>query len=326
MTHPARSALLFAVLFAPLLALALQGIDTTDLGYNLTNQVQAVSGVGRESHPPMIFLTDYVGGLWLMLAGGPSVLWARLGYAFLTAVTAVVAYATLARHFAPRRVFVAVLVSAFFITIREFRYIHYFSFPALLLTIELLAIDRMLAAPPGTRRFRIWALIAGFLPVPAVLARFPLVLVALAPVAVLVWWLLARGRTGQLKRCIPWVVLGLLLSCAAFVGFYAAIGYLGIFVRGVVGQLLGAAGASAAEGAQTGSATGHGLTSLAKMYLRQYGHVGLYAAGIALGLFVLSFVRDRVGVKAAAGLLVLLVAAGCAFKFVRFDFARSAPG
>ncbi|MFW6107634.1 MAG: hypothetical protein ACOC70_00405 [bacterium] len=317
---------LFLVLFVALLATALQGVDVTDQGYNLTNQVHAVSGVARDAHPPMTFLTDYVGGWWLLLAGGPSLLWARAGYPLLTALTAVAAYAVLARQFAPCRVFVAVLVSAFFITIREFRYIHYFSFPALLLTVELLAIDRMLEAPPETRSFRIWALLAGFLPVPAVLGRFSLVLFGFAPAVVFGWWLFARRSTDRLKRAVPWIGLGLVLSCAVFGALYASIGYLDTYAEGLRAQLLGMAGAGHVGGAETGSATGHGITGLAKMYLRQYGHVGLYAGGIALGLFALSLLRDRVGIQAVAGLLVLLTAAGCAFKFVRFDFARSAPG
>jgi hypothetical protein len=74
------SVFLFHILFI------FQGFDVTDFGFHMTNQVLSFTTSPAPSIVALpIFLTDFIGGMWLLIIGSSSVLWARLGGALLIA-------------------------------------------------------------------------------------------------------------------------------------------------------------------------------------------------------------------------------------------------
>ena len=285
-----------------------QGLDVTDPGYHLYNQVQAVSG-RPEAHVvmPVVLLTDVVGGAWLRIAGEPNLLWVRLGGVLLFSLNALLAYKILATHFPGKQVFLAVLASAVFITMRSRVQIEYFTFPALLVNLELLVLNRLLRAPPERATAKLCAFGLGFLAVLIVLARFTLILFALLPV--ILWAYRVRARCGAVlpKRRWVYVLFGAMVSASLCISLFASLGLLETYAT-VLRSMIAASAAGD---------TGHihpdyTLGSIVAAYLREYGHVVVCGVAAALGLFCVSLVRNRFGDRVGIGVLVGLTLCGSA--------------
>lgn len=97
--------IIFFLVFIFNFILIFQGIDVTDTGFILTNQVQISNGNFENVYATMYFFSDYIGGMWLKLIDSPNILWARLGYVLLNSLNAIIIFHILSNYFEKKKYF-----------------------------------------------------------------------------------------------------------------------------------------------------------------------------------------------------------------------------
>lgn len=226
-----NSVTLFIVLFLFHLLWIFQGLDVTDNGYHLTNQVLAFSGHADKT-PIMIFLADYMGGLWLSLAGSPNLIWARLGGVLIFCLTAQISYHVLSTLFDKKKVFYTVTISTMLITMTiPTVIIDYYSFPALLMNIGLFFLHQLWSSVNAPKKSNIYSFLVGFIAVPIVLSRFPLIMILFVPFIVVVYYLITKQTIATLWAIAKYSFLGFATSLAIFALFYHSLGLLSPFLE-----------------------------------------------------------------------------------------------
>jgi len=291
---------LFGIVFLFNLMLIFQGLDVTDFGYHLTNQITLVtSSDDGISTSPMIILSDFVGGLWLILIGNPSVLWARLGGVLLLGCNAALVYSILSSYFQKQRVFVVVLISTLFLTMHSSIYIHYFTFPAFLLILELWIFNKILQEKQGSKSRVIWSFLLGFMTIPVILSRFTLILIFVIPLLFIAYYHICRRDPSDAYGLAVPVILGVIFSAILFAIIFWYLGILNDYIMPIVSTLAESAGGEMATVNKS-----HGMVSLIRGYLVDYLIVFIGAGVVLAGLYILSLVNDKYGRMFAGALLI----------------------
>lgn len=275
------AASLFVAVFLYCAGWTWQGFDVTDEGYNLTNQWLLIehSEAYWESGSGAVWLTDLVGGAWLQLVSGLGLIGARLGWALLTASSALVSFLVLGRYFRQGIVMCLVFATGVACYHRGTMIVNYNYLPAFLLlgATALILISTENPPPRGRGRRTLCAALGGVLLGLGVMARVPHVLSLVFPIVpVVVGSLFQRRlhckvawRTGLVSATFALLTIGVLL--------------LGLLVWGHLGDYLVAVkrltiGPSLVQG--------HDVAYLADIYLtsgRQAATWGAKLLGIGLG-------------------------------------------
>jgi len=233
-----RLLLVFLVVLLVQVVFMFQGLDLTDLGWHLTDQMRLVEYSEFGSLDWSFPLSNCIGGLWLLLPGSPSVLWARLGGALIGATNAGLVYSILSRHFdrgevALLAIGTGVLISGAAATM----IIDYFTFPALVLSIELWLLDRLLNRPSSKER-SVCGFLMGALLILSVFGRMTLLLMAAFPISLLLYGRITEVEIDLNGVCV-WIIAGALASSAAVLGSFWAIGILRPLLDQISSVLLG---------------------------------------------------------------------------------------
>jgi hypothetical protein len=298
-------------------------LDVTDYGQHLTSQVNAfnlqVTDAGVFS---LIFLTNFVGGMWLRILNEPNLLWARFGGVLLFSLNALLSYKILSVYFDRKRVFFTVFAATLLITQRILTVlVDYYNFPALLQTIELLILNQLLHTPSERNAFKVYSFLLGFMAIPIILARIPLILIVLVPGLVFLYYAIAKKDMTDLKASAPYVILGTMISLTFFVLFYKAISFLGIYIDSVKSLIF----ASVTE--NTDIIDEHyTVTALAKRYIRKYMRAFKLTVLASICLYIVSLLKDRLGNKITIALGLVLVAWAFGFHFAALRLIRTLIG
>lgn len=254
-----------------------QGFDVTDTGFHLTNQALAFSKNPYPGIPMIIFLSDFVGGFWLWLYGSPSLFWAKLGWCLISALNALLVFLILKQFFSERNVFYTVLgVSILITALDNQEIIHYFSFPALLMTLGLYIFTQSLFSKVTSKKFKIYNFLLGFLFIPLVLSRISLILTILIPISLLGYKKIVGG-TYPSKQAIHYAIAGVIISLIAFAIFYNYLGVTNRFLDSIL---------YSSPMGQTIGREEYTLSSLAEEYIKDY-NTSLKYALIVCALFLL---------------------------------------
>ncbi len=251
---------LFIVVFLAHLPFIFQGVDVTDTGWSLSNQVEAFSlHINPDRIYPLIFLSDFFGGMWLSVIQRPSLLWARIGGILLYSMNALIVFFIASHYFDRHKSFLVVFISSFFINMRYgIDIINYNTFPTFLLTAELWLFNKSMTALAGTMRADVFGFLIGLLAVPVILSKVSLATVIICPAILLITCLfLRRDRAFRAIRLLLMSFLGFLLSAAVMAFMYW---YLGLLQHGPMGLF--------AESIKTLTVKGthHDLNSLTTLY------------------------------------------------------------
>ena len=203
-----------------------QGLGSYDVGYHLVHQMSAANLEVSNSLPSLFFLTDLVGGMWLSLINVPSLVWVRIGAILLFSLNALLSYKIVTVYFDRKKVFWAVFATTLFITSLSHSLIEYFTFPSLLLTIALLLFNQLINQQVGSRTFRVYSFLLGFIVIPIVLAKFTLIIILIAPVLVWSYYRIAKKDLSELKTAASFILMGTTASVLVFGLFYQSIGFL----------------------------------------------------------------------------------------------------
>ncbi|HQO09902.1 MAG TPA: hypothetical protein PLP37_07330 [Clostridiales bacterium] len=95
------------------------GFDVTDTGFSLSKQWSMFHGMWKENFDA-IAGTNLIGGLWLLIPGKPSLIWARVGFVILQVLIAFFSYKLLLLYFHKTRVFYVILPLTLFFAIWHF--------------------------------------------------------------------------------------------------------------------------------------------------------------------------------------------------------------
>ena len=226
-----NSYVLFVSLFVFQSIWIFQGFDVSDYGWHLTNQARLFGD--NEVIGNLIPLSNHVGGIWLKIIGEPNILWARLGGVLLYSFSALLSYKILSVYFDREKVFFVVVASTLFLTARSSALIHYYSLPALLLNLELLIFNQLLNSSIKSTQFKIYSVLLGFMTIPIILARFPLILIVFIPIPVFLYYVVAKENIAELNKSTPYVFLGTVISLLIFTSFYKFVGFLNNYLESV---------------------------------------------------------------------------------------------
>ena len=280
-----------------------QGLDVTDHGFHLTNQVSAFSNHSTDEFSAMWFLTNFIGGMWLRIINRPSVLWARLGGVLLISLNASLSYIILSVYFDRRKVFPIVLFSALFITMTGASIISYYTFPSLLVLLGLLFFNQLLNKPMESISFRLYSFLVGFMVIPIVLARFTLIPIVFIPVLILLYYLITREDTAKFRKSVPYAALGVIFSLLLFAVIYRFLGVLNLYLAAINSQIL------ASMKRDPISVSNYEASHMIIRYIQEYRYLTRLAFIVSMGLFLVSMLKDRIGGRTG----ILVSAASIAF-------------
>lgn len=288
------------ILFIIFFFLSFQGFDITDSGYHFTNQYQLLKYPLSSIHlNPMFILSDAAGGTWLHLIGTPNVFWGRLGGALIFSICAFIVASILEAHFPKKDVFIAVLINVLFLTSFFSQYIHYFTFPALLILIFLWVFHKSLSVPQESRVFAVYAFILGLLFVPIVLSRFTLVaFVVVVPLIAVYFWLTRRPLNGLIRGGM-YVLIGVILATGVVLYVFSNLEILGVYINIIKTQLV-----HSATGGESVSAS-HSMIELFTSYTSQYIHVILGVLIFIGGVLFIGRIKDKLSQKWISLILIL---------------------
>jgi hypothetical protein len=134
--HHLTKILIFSTAFLYLVLIP-YGYETTDTGFTLSKQWAMFNGMWSENFDA-IAGTNLIGGIWLMIPGVPSLLWARFGFVILQTLIVFFIFLINASFFGRVKAFALVLFFTF--TTSFFQYYHtinYDNLPFLLLLISI---------------------------------------------------------------------------------------------------------------------------------------------------------------------------------------------
>jgi len=304
--------LLFGILFIYYIILNFQGLDVTDFGYHLTNQYSLLNyPIDTIDFNPLFLLSDIAGGLWLSLIGYPSVLWANIGGALLYAICACIVYSILVNYFNKKMVFYVVLISTLFLTMRSGCYINYFTFPALLILIELWILNKLLLLNPQSKQYDLFGFLLGFMLIPIILSRITLVLIFLIPVAFIFYFVLKKENLNKYKKIAVIATIGLFSSIIVFTCVYI---YLGIFESSIA-NIMSTFGQSA-SGNITNFNKSHSMAGLIYSYIIDYRNILIGTGIVVFGLWILSQIKKKIGNFFSNILLISIPLSGILFVFI----------
>lgn len=186
------------------------GFDITDEGRRLSFSwflIDDPNGVSVDSK----FGSHFLLYLWLKLLPGPSVLWARLGYAIVKSLTVLLIFNICKTLATPRSAVVASLLSLPLILVMGGQVINYNNVPVLMATG---AIFLLLFPNPWNAKKKRWTqLLAGCLLTFTVISKFTMLPILALPLAL---FFSTKSTKADTFRNVSWVMGGILLSAAGF--------------------------------------------------------------------------------------------------------------
>ncbi len=303
---------IFIVAFIFHLLFIFQGMDVTDTGYHLTNQVSAFSfPVEFSPFNSFMLLTDLVGGFWLFLIGEPNLLWARLGGVLIIALNAAIIFSILSAHFERKRAFLVVFISMLILTMRPGLYIiDYFIFPALLINIEFWILNKILMER-GKNDFHNFLL--GFMVVPIILSRIPLITIILIPAIIFIYSLIKQVDFLKYKKGAITSFLGFLSAIAIFGIIYWTTGILNSYFDNIYSMIVASTSGNTGYVDQT-----HTMSFLLRSYLFDYRNIALGTIVLCILFYTLSLLKRRIG-----SIYVWIVTLSLTFGIILFMIYRN---
>jgi hypothetical protein len=216
------------VLFIYPVLMIVQGIDFTDMGFNLSNQWFLLRDPGIYQHGYLFYLSNLLGGLWLSVAAPFGLFWVKFGWAVVLYLSMVMAYLTLKDVGSSKGLVLGLVVALLWIPKLGFNWMDYNWFTGLFFTTAAFLLHRGLVN--NHRGF----LVAGAAVLGAsVLARFPNVL-ALGFVFVipLFAYLEGRGWRWALRRSLTFVA-GFVAGIGVVLLLMLALGHLDFYIDGL---------------------------------------------------------------------------------------------
>ena len=195
-----------------------QGFDMPDEGYNLANQLLITNLIPNNGvyENWLIWLSDYCGGLWLILVGNSGLIAARIGWVALMAFSTSVLFLIISRYFDPRLTTFFIICAVMIAIPGEYMVINYTNFPAFILFCAsgLLTVAYEIRKDKRNRSI-LFSILSGVFLAFSVMARFPLIFsVILLFIPLAVSLLSTRKLDKRAFTIIPWSLLGFCIGVA----------------------------------------------------------------------------------------------------------------
>ena len=279
---------IFVISFLINLIFIFQGIDLLDTGVHLTHQISATSiPIEIEYTLPIIFLTDFIGGLWLRLINGPSLLWARTGGVFIISINTMIIFSILSNYFERKKTFLTTIISVLFITtIPALNIIDYYTFPALLINVSAWIFNKILIENIGSTKSNICSAILGFMFISIILSKFTLMLLLFIPICLLIFNHFSKNGIMDLNKLSAPILFGAIASTIIFSLFYYHLGILNSYVEFIFYSIY-------AYLNNQGTSSSHALRDLFNSYAIHYFYAITGSIILALMLLAKSFIKQK---------------------------------
>ncbi len=297
--------LMFAVVFLYHLLFIFQGLDLTDFGYHITHQIFSFTfSPGVKYIEPTFFLTDFIGGMWLSLIGHPNVLWAKLGGVFLQALNATIIFSILENYFEKRKVFFVLFVTSIFTSIFPLMYIHYFTFPAFLVNLELLVFNKIILSDIGSKKRSFYSFFLGFMVIPIILSRLSLILIFIIPIIFFIYWYVRKKEVLCFKKIIYPTIIGIFFSSILFGLFFWYLDILNYYFLSIIENIsflvTGVANKTSSMSAASSKAR------LINIYVFDSKLIINILLKLIFGIYILSIIKEKIGKRKINMLVILL--------------------
>lgn len=223
-TRSGGALLAVAVLAIYPLLFLVQGIDFTDMGFNLSNQWLLLEDPGSYVHGHLFYLANFLGGLWLSISKPLGLLGAKLGWAVVIYITLYAAYRTLEQAGGRAGLLAGLVIALLWNTRIGTTWISYNSLTALFFTLAAFFLVRGL-----TREGAGAVLVAGALLGAAPFVRFPNVLAFALVVVIPLYAHLAEHSRAWTLQFSARFVLGYVGGAAAVLLLMLALGHLPLY-------------------------------------------------------------------------------------------------
>ena len=164
-----NSKVLFLSVFLFFLYWIPQGFDITDEGYVLTKSWFMLHGAWHQN-VDMIWGSSLFNGLWLSILSTPNLLWARIGFAIITALNSLLVFQIIRLYFPVKETFLFVLGLSLFIPFGSPQTINYQNVPTIFILLSFMFFLKGNKHNTGSL-----IVLSGFLIFTAVMFKFPLI-------------------------------------------------------------------------------------------------------------------------------------------------------
>ena len=313
-----KTSLLFSCIFIYNIIFFFQGIDVIDNGYHLTCQILAFnyfqSTIPSET---VVFLTNYIGGFWLNLLGGPSLLWARIGGSILLALNAIIIYSILSDYFEERNVFYIVLFSSILLSSFDIMsLIHYYSFPAFLISINLFLFNKLINKTSNYNHKTFFEIGLGLMFTIITLSKFTMIIFPAFTILLLISIISIKEDWLSAIKCFCNILIGILISCFFFGIIYWNYGFLENYLTNIFTLI---------QGSSSSIYPGHSLTLYFETMLNTYTTIFFYIIQLILifiALLLLFFIIKKFIKNKVSDLFIFFISLFTAFflLFQMFPF------
>lgn len=236
LTKSAGTTVAVTILVAYPLAFLVQGIDFTDMGFNLSNQWLVLEDATSFSHGHLFYLANLLGGIWLALTKPLGLLGAKLGWALVLYITAYAAYRTLRGSGGQAGLLVGLIVALLWSTRIGTSWMSYNSLTAMFFVVAGCCLVS------GLTRDRPWLILAaGAVLGTTPFVRLPNVLIFALVLAVPAYAYLSRRGRGWTLTNAGLFSLGFLGGVFAVVLLMYSLGHLPLYWDSLVARLTSSA-------------------------------------------------------------------------------------
>jgi len=204
----------FSIAFLYLLYWIPLGFDVTDEGSRMTHSWFMFKGLW-ERYINFKFGSHFINGLWLHILDTPLLIWGRIGYSLVKALTICFAYLILRRYFKDVFLFVAVIVALLVSCIYGAQVINYNNLPVFIVLIAIYCLSIGMTEPVNNTKGKLCFIISGFTLVLSVATRFPFVTLLVMPLIYffLHYFIVDKDRSSLIQR-LKLTYLGILCGLA----------------------------------------------------------------------------------------------------------------
>ena len=220
--------IVFLMVIYPLLFVR-QGLDFTDMGFWLSNYNLIFTHPHQVVHGFLCYLSEIIGGVWLVLFGWAGVIGIKLGYVLVLYITIFCVYQVLKDFFNKTHVVLMLFTALVFITKAFTNWVSYNDLTALFYVLSGLFLYRSI-----NDRRRVSCFLAGFMIAACVFVRIPNILAVFLLLLPVYYDLRIKNFGRETFADYGFRGLGFLSGLAGVTGLMLLCGHLEIYINSLV--------------------------------------------------------------------------------------------
>jgi hypothetical protein len=182
-------------------------------------------------------------------------------------------------------------------------YIHYFTFPAFLINLELWIFNRVILSDGEVKKSNVYSFFQGFLAFPIILSRITLLLIFIIPILFIIYYYTRKKSILYFKKIIFPTLIEIFFSIILF-GFF--LWYLDVFNYNFLNIAENLFLSVSNDTNKYSLASGHSMVRLANSYVSDSKLIITNLLNLIVGIYILSIIKEKIGKRKLNTLVILL--------------------